>query len=203
MRFRKPPSLAAILAGVWVQAAAQVDRWSLWTPVALGCGAAVYFVLPREPTAWLAWTLLALAGALAALRARWNGRRAVAIGLALLAFVIAGFASAKLRTERVRAPVAPMGLPVTTIDAFVVDIASPGQGGQRLLLAPIRVQGLVPVATPIRVRVTLKAETELPAPGTVIRVRGMINPPPPPASPGAYDSPATPSSTAWAASVLP
>jgi competence protein ComEC len=187
MRFRKPPSLAAILDGVWAQAVARVDRWSLWTPVALGCGAAVYFVLPREPAAWLAWTLLALAGALALLRARWSGRRAVAIGLALLAFAIAGFASAKLRTERVRAPVAPMGLPVTTIDAFVVDIASPGQGGQRLLLAPLRVQGLAPAETPIRVRVTLKAETELPSPGTAIRVRGMINPPPPPASPGAYD----------------
>ena len=155
--------------------------------MALGCGAAVYFVLPREPTAWLAWVLLALVGGLAVLRARWNGRRAVAIGLALLAFAIAGFAAAKLRTERVRAPVAPMGLPVTTIDAFVVDIASPGQGGQRLLLAPIRVQGLSPAETPIRIRVTLKADTELPSPGTTIRVRGMINPPPPPASPGAYD----------------
>jgi competence protein ComEC len=187
MRFRKPPSLAALLAGAWAQAAAQSDRWSLWTPVALGCGAAVYFVLPREPVAWLAWALLAVAGALAVLRARWNGRRAVAIGLALLAFAIGGFAAAKLRTERVRAPVTPMGMPVTTIDAFVVDIASPGQGGQRLLLAPIRVQGLTPDETPIRVRVTLKADTVLPAPGTAIRVRGMINPPPPPASPGAYD----------------
>jgi competence protein ComEC len=187
MRFRKPPSLAEMLAHARTQAAAQADRWSLWTPVALGCGAAVYFVLPREPVAWLAWGLLALAGAVAVLRARWNGGRALAIGMALLAFSIAGFAAAKLRTERVRAPVAPMGLPVTTLEAFVVDIASPGQGGQRLLLAPIRINGLTPNETPIRVRVTLKAQTELPAPGTAIRLRGMINPPPPPASPGAYD----------------
>ncbi|HEX5378355.1 MAG TPA: ComEC/Rec2 family competence protein [Phenylobacterium sp.] len=187
MGFRRRPSLGAVLAGARAQAEAQIDRWSLWTPVALGCGAAVYFILPREPTAPLAWAMMAMAAALAGFRARWNGRRAVAIGLALLAFAIAGFAAAKLRTERVRAPVAPVGLGVTTMDAFVVDVASPGQGGPRLLLAPIRIAGLAPDETPIRVRITLKPEWEPPAPGTAIRVRGMINPPPPPASPGAYD----------------
>ena len=187
MRFRRPPSLAAVLAGVRSDVAAQVDRWSLWTPVALGCGAAVYFVLPREPVAWLAWLILAAAAGLFVLRSRLNAGRAATIALALAAFAIAGFAAAKLRTERVRAPVAPMGLGVTSLEGFVVDVASPGQGGQRLLIAPIRIEGLSPAETPIRVRVTLKSDTELPAPGTAVRVRGMINPPPPPASPGAYD----------------
>jgi len=114
--------------------------------------------------------------------------RAWAVSLiVLIALGVAGFSAAKLRTERVRAPVAPPDLGMVTIDALVVDIPSPGQGGQRLLLAPIRISGLTAEATPIRVRVTLKPLAELPPPGQAIRLKAMLNPPPPPASPGAYD----------------
>ena len=102
---------------------------------------------------------------------------------------LAGFAAGKLRTDSVRAPIAPAGGGVRTIEGFVVDVASPGQGGPRLLLAPIQISGLSPAETPIRVRVTLQDDDTLPAPGTVVSVRGMLNapPPPPPASPGSYD----------------
>ncbi len=186
-RFPRPPSLGALLAVAREEAAAQLDRWSLWTPVALGCGSAVYFALPREPAAWLAWLILAIAGVLGLARGRVRAARPATIAIALLAFGLGGFAAAKLRTERVRAPVVPASLGVATIEAYVVDIASPGQGGQRLLLAPTWVSGLSPAETPIRIRMTLKADAPLPAPGTPIRIRGMINPPPPPASPGAYD----------------
>ena len=187
MRFRRPPSLTSVLDSLRAQFVAQIDRWTLWCPVAMGCGAAIYFMLPREPAIVLAWLALGLVVLLTLCRLRWNLRRSVAIGLVLLSFAIGGFAAAKLRTQRVRAPVAPMTLGVTTIEAFVVDIASPGQGGQRLLLAPIAVGGLKPAQTPIRARITLKADTPLPNPGDTIVVRGMLNPPPPPASPGAYD----------------
>ncbi|MDO8379679.1 ComEC/Rec2 family competence protein [Phenylobacterium sp.] len=186
-RARKLPSAAEALAWLRRQAAAQADRLSLWTPVAFGCGAAVYFALPREPLALLALAILGLAGGLLLIRARWGGSRVLAVALTLAAFALGGFAAGKLRTEQVRAPQAPGGQGMATIEAFVVDVASPGQGGPRLLLAPIRVGGLVPEATPIRARMTLQAGASLPAPGTAIRVRGMLNPPPPPASPGSYD----------------
>ena len=184
---RKLPSAADAMAWLRDQAAAQGDRLSLWTPVAFGCGAAVYFALPREPLAVLAIAILGLAGGLLLVSARWDGGRILAIAVTLTAFALAGFAAGKLRTEHVRAPIAPNGEGMQTVDAFVVDVANPGQGGPRLLLAPIRVSGLAPEATPVRARMTLQPDTPLPAPGTAIRVRGMLNPPPPPASPGSYD----------------
>ncbi|WP_304170240.1 ComEC/Rec2 family competence protein [Phenylobacterium aquaticum] len=169
------------------QAQAQADRLTLWAPVAVGCGAAIYFALPREPMAVVGWALLALAAGLAMVRARLRPSGLAKAVLVLLAAALLGFAAGKLRTEAVRAPVAPPGEGLATVEAYVVDVASPGQSGPRLLLAPIRILGLAPDATPIRVRMTLKPDMPLPAPGTAIRIRGMINPPPPPASPGAYD----------------
>src|SRR5580765_6749755 len=54
------PSLAAV--GVWLgeQVRRQGERWTLWTPVAFGCGAAVYFALLREPQAWVGMAGVAL-----------------------------------------------------------------------------------------------------------------------------------------------
>ncbi|KRB44533.1 hypothetical protein ASE02_02540 [Phenylobacterium sp. Root700] len=161
----------------------------MWTPVAFGIGAAIYLALPAEPPAAVGFAVLALAGALVAACARWSLGRPLTIALSLTAFALAGFAAGKLRTDSVRAPIAPAGGGVRTIEGFVVDVASPGQGGPRLLLAPIQISGLSPAETPIRVRVTLQDDDTLPAPGTVVSVRGMLNapPPPPPASPGSYD----------------
>ncbi|WP_374570515.1 ComEC/Rec2 family competence protein [Phenylobacterium sp.] len=184
---RGPPSLGAVTAWLRAQTRLQADRWTLWTPVALGGGAAVYFALPREPVAAVAWGLLALAaaGLLAARRLAPN-RAVLALGV-LCALFAAGFGAAKLRTERVRAPVAPADLRVTSLEGWVVDVASPGRGGQRLLIAPVRIAGLAPEATPIRVRVTLRGDVPVPTPGSAVRMRALINPPPPPASPGSYD----------------
>ncbi len=154
--------------------------------MAFGIGAAIYLALPAEPLSLAALLGLAAAAVLF-VTTRWSAHRAVTVGLVLLAFGLAGFAASKLRTQAVRAPIAPAGMGVMSIEAFVVDVVSPGQGGPRLLLAPIRVGRLEPEATPIRVRVTLKEEGDLPAPGTAIRLRGMLNAPPPPASPGSYD----------------
>jgi competence protein ComEC len=185
--FRAPPSLAEVWAWLRAQAAAQADRWSLWTPVALGCGAALYFGLPKEPAAPVAWAALAIALALTAVRVRLPQARGAAVALTLLAFALAGFSAAKLRTEAVRAPVVSPALGVRTVEAFVIDIPSPGQGGPRLTLAPYRISGLDPDRTPIRARLTLKPGMAIPAPGSAIRLMAMLNPPPPPASPGAYD----------------
>ncbi len=66
-----------------------------------------------------------------------------------------------------------------------MDVDSPGQNGARVVVAPVKVRGLAPEATPERLRVTVKGTP--PPPGAAIRVFGILNPPPPPASPGAYD----------------
>lgn len=174
--------------GVWLadQAEAQADRWTLWTPVAFGCGCAAYFGLLREPQAWVAWLLLPLALLLLA-AIRWSIWRWTTMALALGACAVGGFAVAKLRTEAVKAPVAQAGARPQPIEAWVVDIASPGESGQRLLLAPIRIGDWAPRDTPIRTRVTLRPGMPLPKPGEAVRLLAIVNPPPPPASPGAYD----------------
>ncbi|MDZ4322215.1 MAG: competence protein ComEC, partial [Phenylobacterium sp.] len=85
----------------------QADRWSLWTPVAFGIGCAIYFALGREPLTWVAFGALGLAIALLVAARRSPVRRETALVLILAAFALAGFATAKLRTQAVAGPVAP------------------------------------------------------------------------------------------------
>lgn len=165
---------------------AQGDRWTLWTPVAFGLGCAAYFTLLREPKVWVAWLLLPMIAGLL-LAARRSFSRALTMGLVLTACALGGFTVAKLRAEAVKAPVAQPGQRPQWISAWVLDVAQPGEGGQRLLLAPMSIGDWSAKETPIRARVTLRPGTPLPAPGEAVRVFAILNPPPPPASPGSYD----------------
>ncbi len=154
--------------------------------MAFGCGAAVYFALPREPKTWVALVSLAIAGALLTAASRWSRSRPMTVALVLAASAIGGFGAAKLRTLKVTAPIASTSAHPERLEGWVVDVANPGQGGQRLFIAPARVGDWPAGATPIRVRVTLRGGY-VPAPGEAISLLSVINAPPPPASPGAYD----------------
>ena len=68
---------------------------------------------------------------------------------------------------------------------WVVEVDSPGTNGHRIVVAPVRIRGLPPEATPVRLRATVKGQP--PPPGTAVRLFALLNPPPAPASPGAYD----------------
>jgi competence protein ComEC len=171
-------------AGIRAEAAAQVERWLLWSPVAFGCGCALFFALTFEPSPWAVYGAAA-AAATAALLARRTRRRGLAIGLALLAFFVSGLAASELRAQRVAAPIAPANLGARRVEAWVVDNANNTSDRGRVLLAPIRIDGLGPKETPIRMRLTLRGPP--PAPGAAIEVMALVNPPPAPASPGAYD----------------
>ena len=138
-RLRRAASLRRAWATLRDQAEVQADRWTLWTPVAFGAGCAAYFGLLREPLAWVAWVMLAAGLGLLVVSGRWVGRRAVVVALALTGFAFSGFAVAKLRTESVAAPVAPPGARPQVVEGWVLDIAPPGEGGQRLLIAPVRI----------------------------------------------------------------
>lgn len=154
--------------------------------MAFGLGCAAYFGLLREPQAWVAWVLLSAVAALL-FAARRSPGRALTVALVLTACAAGGFAVAKLRAQAVKAPVAQAGQRPQWVSAWVVDVAQPGQGGQRLLLAPISVGDWRAAETPIRMRVTLRPGMDLPAPGEPVRVFAILNPPPPPVSPGSYD----------------
>jgi competence protein ComEC len=68
----------------------------------------------------------------------------------------------------------------------VVDVASRGTTGPRLIVAPTFIRGLPADRLPKRVRVTVKEDAIL-GPGTPVRFTALLNPPPSPASPGAFD----------------
>ncbi len=154
--------------------------------MAFGSGAGLYFALLREPQAWVAWAILPAAAALTFAARRWGRSRAATAAVTLVACLLAGFAVAKLRAESLRTPVAGASAHPERLEGWVVDVASPGQGGQRLFIAPYRIGDWAPGATPIRVRVTLRGGY-VPAPGEAISLLAVINTPPQPASPGSYD----------------
>lgn len=167
------------------QVLAQSLRWRLWAPVALGGGCGVYFSLKSEPEAWplLAFALLTAAIWLGARRLRLD--RVWTLPLMLLACFALGLAVAKLRTDAVTAPIAPAMDQPTVVEGWVVDVDSPGAAGPRVVIAPVRIRGLAPEDTPVRLRATVRGVA--PEPGDAIRLFAILNPPPAPASPGAYD----------------
>jgi competence protein ComEC len=174
-------SRAWLLAQLRVQA----DRWPLWTPVAFGSGCGLYFALPREPA--LVFLVAAAAAAiLAAFALRRLGRAQVLAGTVLmLAFGAAGILAAKIQTLDLNGPIAP-AMAGVTVEGWVVDVASRGTTGPRLLIAPVYIRGLRSSQIPKRVRVTVK-EDGVVGPGTPVRFVALLNPPPSPASPGAFD----------------
>lgn len=173
------------LRRLWAELADQAERWTLWAPVSFGLGAAGYLTLRWEPALWIA-IAVAVPPIVLAVALRRLGRTGAGLLAALVAFAGAGFLAAKIRSERVAAPVAPGEQRVRAVEGWVVDVATPGVSGPRLLIAPVEVQGLTPQETPVRVRVTLRGEATV-RPGEPVRILAMIGPPPPPASPGAYD----------------
>ena len=183
---RRAPDFAARIEAARAEVAAQTERWFLWAPVAAGAGAALYLGLAAEPALALSLGFALVAILFAVMMAARGRSRLGAIAATLLAFGACGFAGSALRTWAVAAPVVPAGLQPPIVEGWVIDVDAPSADRPRLLIAPTWVQGLTGEATPRRIRVTLR-DSGLIGPGRAIRVRALLNPPPPPASPGAYD----------------
>lgn len=166
-------------------AAAERARWSLWTPVALAVGAGAYFTLPFEPE--LAWAALAGGFALVlGVLSATSERPAVRAGLALVAALVLGFGAARLRTGMVAAPVLIQRTGPVHLDARVIQ-AEPRGGGLRMVLAPVPNDRLTADEMPRRVRLTTRAHSSVPAPGSWVHVLAILMPPPAPSMPGDYD----------------
>jgi len=180
------PSWTGIWRGLRDEVAAQADRAFLWTPVAFGVGAALYLGVHTEPPLWpcVVAAAVAIAGAVAV--GRWGRTRTLAILASLVAVMVCGFCAGKLRTDIAAAPIVPAGIGVVPMDGWVVDVATPSEHGERLLIAPTWIAGLSPARTPKRVRIVVKPGDVL-GPGSPIHVMALLDPPPGPAAPGAYD----------------
>src|SRR5580700_883525 len=118
-RFGRLPSWRALGVGVKSEAAAQLDRLVLWTPVAFGIGAASYLGLKVEPPLWplLAIAAVAVTAAVAVRRLARN-RPASAVA-ALVAVAACGALGGKMRTDQVAAPVIAQGFGVASVDGWV------------------------------------------------------------------------------------
>ncbi len=158
--------------------------------MAFGAGAAAYLGCAEEPPIGPAMAAAALTVVAAAVAWRFGRRVWLTAALGLLAVAACGFLLAKIHSDAMASPIAPTRAGMTRIDGWVVDIDTPSARGERLLIAPVRVAGLAPSATPGRIRIVIGAEggpESAPAPGTPIRLTALLDPPPGPASPGAYD----------------
>ena len=123
---------SGVLAPLTRRLEAEQERWFFWLPVFIGCGIALYFALPCEPSVLTA--LVPLVAVIA-----WRGAGGVRAMLAtlLIAALLAatlGFALAKLRVEWVRAPVLAKQMNAVEVRGYVELIESRPARGQRLTL---------------------------------------------------------------------
>lgn len=165
---------------------AERDQLVLWIPVALGTGAAIWFVVDDVRT-WGALLCATLAVGIAALATARGGRAAPFLAACALA-TAAGFSLAWWRAERVAAPV--LARPTIAWVTGRVDELRPQPARRlvRLTLADLSWDD-PPVPAPRRIRVNVTDEA-VPAGltrGARIRLRARLMPPAPPAVPGAYD----------------
>ena len=162
--------------------AAERGRFTLWLPVLMGAGVALYFALLVEPPRWLGPAVLAAGIALAV--PVWH-RRPLRAGALMLVAASLGFTAAGIATWR--------ALPIEAMPSRAVVLTGIVQGvetmpdSRRLTIADAR---LAPDAAPLRRRVHVRLRPEdvgVVAAGDRVRVRAVLRPPAPPAYPGAWD----------------
>lgn len=158
-------------------------RLTLWAPAGVGLGILLWFAAPFEPPLWtLAAAPLTLVGWIGA-RARGSLLLALLAG-ALLAVAL-GWSAALIRARIVAAPI--LERPMTTeIEGRVSANLYRPEGGRRLLLDRLSVEGLAPEATPEKLQISLPEGLAAP-PGARVRLKAWISPPSSAPMPGGYD----------------
>ena len=162
---------------------AERDRWVLWLPAAMGTGAALYFLLLREPDPRLAPAVFASAAAAAVFLRRHAAVLVLSLAVAAAAL---GFGAAQWRTQAVAAPVIEREIGPVRVTGLVLE-AEQRPDDRRLTLGGLVIDGIAPEATPATVRVTVRARSEVIAPGFRVAVRAVLLPPSPPTAPGGFD----------------
>ncbi len=166
-------------------ALAERERWPLWLPVALGAGISIYFALPVEP--YLGWAgIAALATVACVFAVSGSENSALRAFLAVAAAMLLGFAIAKIRTGMVAAPILTQRMGPIALDGRVEQAELRGKG-IRFILGDLRSPRFSASNVPARVRISVRAATPLPQPGSWVHVTAVLAPPSSPASPGAYD----------------
>ncbi len=180
--------LGASWARSWHALAAQLDaeqgRWFLWLPVFFGAGIGIYFELLEEPDFSLSLGLFIVALALRMLaRANLSGF----LFTSVLLCMSAGFFAAKLRTDIMAAPVLERH-GAYDLEGFVesFDRQTPKRGRAVIRLSSMKHDGSEISNRPFRVRISVRGELP-PIPGSAIKMRAILGPPPEPVMPGGHD----------------
>jgi competence protein ComEC len=164
---------------------AEQDRWFLWVPVLFGVGIWAYFTLAVEPT--LTATLVPVGMALTVALVWRESGAALPVTSALLAATL-GHAAAKLRSERVAAPVLAEQTRPLSVTGWIELIEPRPERGERVTLRVASIDELPREQWPKRVRVrTLVATPASLLPGDGVRVVAMLSPPAGPALPDGFD----------------
>lgn len=160
---------------------ADLPRQSLWAPVFLGGGIAVYFAAPVEPPQWSA------AAAVAALAAwmwcLWREQAATAFFAGALFWTVFGFACGIVRTATLATPVLNVSLKAAIGEGRVEQVLPLSGGEARIVLRLTRLDGASSV---LRARILLRTPGGV-RPGQWIRLKAGLRPPPGPTMPGGFD----------------
>ena len=168
------------------------NRLILWTPVALGCGIALYFAQKTEPA--LPFVLIAfVAPFLGLIATLWfaPGRSGLKIMLSAFLLVTTGFSLAFLRTYTLNTPMLNHKMWNVTLRGVVEDVAylrfTP-KGKQKSARVILRLEEskLDPPLRKVRLRLMDDGKQPLKV-GQHIAVRANLTPLPPPTWPLGYD----------------
>ncbi len=173
-----PASLTAVLRR-W--GAAETGRLALWLPVCMAAGVLAYEQLHAEPPLWLGAAVLAPALLCAVLLRNHRAGRA---GFAALTALALGFASAQFAAWQAP-PLVELPTRATILTGTLRAVEVLPEGRRVLIEAP-SLDGGRPLPRDLRIRLRADDPVVL-ATGDRLRVRAMVQPPGPPAFPGAWD----------------
>lgn len=164
----------------WVRAEAGPGRLLPWIPIAFGAGIALYFTASREPVAAVVAPVAGVACVLAAAMRR----RRMFPWMALFAAMLAGFATATLKTAYVSHAVLLTPVGVAVLEGFVETHEERERTDRFVLrLAKIEARGAPQLE---RVRLAVRKGTA-PAVGSYVALKARLLPPLRPLRPGGYD----------------
>ncbi len=182
------PALLRVYAKAERALAARLDaeqgRWFLWLPVFFGAGIGIYFELLEEPDFTLS---LGLFIAALALRMLARGSLFAFLFTSILLCMAAGFFAAKLRTDIVAENMLERH-GAYNLEGFVesFDRQSPKKGRAIVRLTSMKYENEEVAKRPFRVRVNVRGGVVL-DPGSTVKLRAILGPPPEPVLPGGYD----------------
>ncbi len=160
------------------------DRWLLWTPVGVAVGIVLYFACPFEPSLYA----LAATPLLGLLCWSLRYRFAVFLPFLVLLLIALGFNAAQIETKLTFTPMLDREQgPLPIAGRLMFTEVMPD--GVRLTLKDLEIGHMKPEETPVKIRIKMnnKELTDIPPPGSRIKLFAQISPFSEPVTPDATD----------------